>query len=177
MTVDATESTEETLSYVADPRGFTNEFNTGRVTFETGALPEDILIAGVPKMRLVTSVTSPRIHINAQLYDVRGNTADRIGQSMFAISPELRNGPDKPEPVVPAQVMRIDMEGQPQAHLVKKGHTLRLVIASSHPDKVPVFAEGAQVSVIVGGEDGTTVTVPVIYEPKLWPDPLKKTQP
>ena len=175
MTVDAQETAEETLSFVSDPRGFTNEFNTGSVVFETGPMPEDVLIAGVPKMHLVTSVTSPRVHIVAGLYDVNGSTADRIGQSMFAISPELRNGPDKPEPVIPAQVMRIDMDGQPQAHLVRKGHTLRLIIASSHPDKVPVFAGGAQVSVVVGGEDGTTVTVPVIYEPKLWPDPLKQT--
>ncbi|MDQ3952251.1 MAG: CocE/NonD family hydrolase [Actinomycetota bacterium] len=174
MSVDAKETEEETLSFVSDPRGFTNEFNTGSVAFETGPLPEDILIAGVPKMHLVTSVTSPRVHIVAGLYDVKGSTADRIGQSMFAISPELRNGPDKPEPVVPAQVMRIDMDGQPQAHLVKKGHTLRLIVASSHPDKVPVFAGGAQVSVVVGGEDGTTVTVPVVYDPKLWPDPLKQ---
>ncbi len=171
------ETEEETLSYVADPRGFTNEFNTGHVAFETAPLPEDVLIAGVPKMRLVTSVTSPRVHINAQLYDVNGTSADRIGQSMFAINPELRNGPDEPEPVIPGQVMKIDLVGQPQAHLVKAGHTLRLVIASSHPDKVPVFAKGARVSVVVGGEDGTTVTVPVIYEPKLWPDPLKKAQP
>ncbi|MDQ4124064.1 MAG: hypothetical protein M3134_00495, partial [Actinomycetota bacterium] len=174
MSFDATEATEETVSYVADPRGYTSEHSTGRVVFETGPMPEDILIAGVPKMHLVTSVTSPRVHINAQLYDIgKGSSPDRIGQSMFAISPELRNGPDKPEPVIPGQVMRIDMLGQPQAHIVKKGHSLRLVIASSHPDKVPVFAEGAQVSVVVGGDDGTTVTVPVIYEPKLWPDPLK----
>jgi predicted acyl esterase len=125
-------------------------------------------------MHLVTSVTSPRVHINAGLYDVKGSTADRIGQAMFAISPELRNGADQPEPVIPGQVMKIDMIGQAQAHVVKQGHTLRLIIASSHPDKVPVFAEGAQVSVVVGGEDGTTVTVPVIYDPKLWPDPLKQ---
>ena len=177
LALGASETEEETLSYIADPRGFSSEHNTGRVVFETGPMPEDILIAGVPKMHLVTSVTSPRVHINAQLYDVTGNTADRIGQSMFAISPELRNGPDKPEPVIPGQVMKIDMVGQPQAHLVKKGHTLRLVIASSHPDKVPVFAKGAQVSVVVGGEDGTTVTVPVIYDPKLWADPLKAAAP
>jgi predicted acyl esterase len=175
MPTSSNEQPEETLSYVADPRGFTNEFNTGHVAFETGPLPEDILIAGVPKMRLVTSVTSPRVHINASLYDVGkgSNQPDRIGQAMFAVSPELRNGPDKPELVVPGQVMRIDLIGQAQAHLVEKGHSLRLIIASSHPDKVPVFAGGAQVSVVVGGEDGTTVTVPVIYDPKLWPDPLK----
>lgn len=174
MSFDAAETPEETLSYVADPRGYTSEHNTGRVVFETGPMPADVLIAGVPKMHLVTSVTSPRVHINAQLYDVgNGSQPDRIGQAMFAVSPELRNGPDKPEPVIPGQVMKMDLIGQPQAHLVKKGHSLQLVIASSHPDKVPVFAEGAQVSIVVGGEDGTTVTVPVIYEPKLWEDPLK----
>jgi predicted acyl esterase len=174
MGLAETETETATLSYIADPRGFSNEFNTGHVAFETAPMPEDILIAGVPKMHLVTSVTSPRVHINAGLYDVNGDSADRIGQSMFAISPELRNGADAPEVVVPGQVMKIDMIGQAQAHVIKKGHTMRLIIASSHPDKVPVFAEGAQVSVVVGGEDGTTVTVPVIYDPKLWADPLKK---
>jgi predicted acyl esterase len=157
-------------SYIADTQGFNNEFNTGNVSFTSAAAKEDMLIIGVPKMHLSISVTSPRIHVIPSLYDVSGSSRDRIGQSFCAINPELRNGIGNPAPVIPAEVMEFDIECQSQAHLLKKGHQLMLMIASSHPDKVPTFAAGAQVTVYSGGNEGTSLTLPVIYSPRLYND-------
>jgi len=160
-------------SYQADSRGFNNEFGTGNVTFETKPMKRDTLIVGVPKMQLTISVLgSPRIHVIPSLYDVDGNKTDRIGQAFCAIQPELRNGIDQPAPVIPAEVMQIGLTCMSQAHLVEKGHRLRLVIASSHPDKVPTFAEGAQITVYSGGKEGTRLDLPVVYKPKVYEDPF-----
>ncbi len=170
----APEANEESgvVRYVADQRGQYDEFGTGHVSFTTKPFKKDTLIVGVPKMRLTVSVTSPRIHLIGTLYDVKGNNADRIGRAGFAIQPELRNGIDKPEPVIPGQEMTIELDGMPQAHLIEKGHSLMLVIASSHPDKVATFGGGAVVNVVTGGENGTQLKLPVIYEPKLYADPM-----
>lgn len=160
-------------SYQADPRGMSNEFNTGNVTYESAPMKRDTLIVGVPKMKLTVSVLgSPRIHIIPTLYDVDGNKIDRIGRAFCAIQPELRDGIDKPAPVIPAQVMEIELTCMSQAHLVEKGHRLALAIASSHPDKVPTFASGSQITVYSGGAEGTHVNLPVIYNPKLYDDPF-----
>jgi len=165
---------ESSASYIADARGFSREFDTGHVAWTSKPVSRDLLIAGIPEMHLVMSTTSPRIHVNATLYDVApdGGTPDRIGRAGWAIQPELRNGTDKPTPVIPTEVMSMDLESMAQAHLLAKGHKLMLRIASSHPDKVPTFAEGAQVTIYFGGKDGTSFTIPVIVDPKLYKDPV-----
>lgn len=167
---------EGSVSYTADTQGFNNEFNTGNVSFTSKPFKRDTLIAGVPKMQLQISVVgSPRVHVIPSLYDVDGDNMDRIGQSFCAVNPELRNGVDAPAPVIPTEIMNFDIECQSQAHLVEKGHRLMLMIASSHPDKVPTFASGAQITVYSGGEEGTSVTLPVIYNPKTYTDPYSRT--
>ncbi|MGH2756457.1 MAG: CocE/NonD family hydrolase [Actinomycetota bacterium] len=162
---------EGEASYVADPRGASNEFNTGNVSYETAPMKRDTLIVGVPTMQLSVSVVgSTRIHILPSLYDVKGDEADRIGRAFCAIQPELRDGIDSPAPVIPAEVMEIKLTCMSQAHLVAKGHRLRLTIASSHPDKVPTFAEGSRITVYSGGREGTYVDLPVIYNPPIYKD-------
>ena len=52
-----------------------------------------------------------------------------------------------------------------------------LMIASSHPDKVPTFASGAQVTVYSGGEEGTSVTLPVVYNPTTYADHFSSAVP
>jgi predicted acyl esterase len=160
---------EGSVSYVADPQGQEDEFETGHVSFVSGAAKRDTLIVGVPKMHLSISTTTPRVHIIPSLYDVSGSSRDRIGESFCAVNPELRDGIAKPSPVIPAQVYEFDIECQPQGHLLQKGHKLELIIASSHPDKVATFAEG-QVTIYAGGEEGTSVSLPVIYDPVLYND-------
>ncbi len=159
------------VTYVADQRGFYNEHGTGHVVFETKPFKKDTLVVGIPKMRLVASVLgAPRVHLISSMYDVKGDSVDLMGKAGFALNPELRDGIDKWQPVVPGQKMTMKLEGMAQAHLIEAGHKLQLIVASSHPDKVPTFAGGSHVTVYTGGKDGTTLTLPMIFDPKLYAD-------
>ena len=154
------------LRYVADPSGQQREHETGHVAFESEPVPRDTVLVGAPRLRLRVAVTSPKVHLIGTLYDVDGDIVNRIGQATFAIQPELREGVDTPKTVIPGEVMTIETPGMTMAHVLAAGHRLRLVIASSHPDKVPTFSAGAVVEVTAGA-DGTAVTVPVVDRPRL----------
>jgi uncharacterized protein len=163
---------DASVNYVGDPRGFETEFDTGSVSFTTTEVKEDTFIVGVPKLRLTATVAAARTHLIATMYDVDENgEASGMAKATFAINPELRNGIDDPQPVLPTEKMVMKLTGMAQAYVLAKGHSLRLIIASSHPDKVPVFAEGL-VTVHLGGNDGTMLTFPVVDNAKFYPDPL-----
>ncbi|MDP3713384.1 MAG: CocE/NonD family hydrolase [Mycobacteriales bacterium] len=158
------------VDYVADARGFSSEGNTGKAMFVTAPQAKDLLLAGLPTLKLVVSVGGERIHILGTLYDVAPDgTRDRISMSGFAIQPELRDGLETLSPVVPLQAMTIPLVGQAQAHVVKKGHRIALDISSSHPDKVPTFAAGALIRVLTGPQ-GSALSLPVLDGATLYRD-------
>lgn len=168
----ATTSTSDAgqVDYIADGRGFTSEGNTGKATFLTAPQTKDVVLAGLPTLKLVAAVGGERIHILGTLYDVAPDgSRDRISMSGFAIQPELRDGLEKLTPVIPMQAMTIPLVGQAQAHVIKKGHRIALDISSSHPDKVPTFAAGALVRVLTGSQ-GTSVSLPVLDAAQLYRD-------
>jgi predicted acyl esterase len=158
------------LRYVADAAGHASEHNTGHVAFESDAASRDTVLVGAPTLRLRVSLTSPKVHLMGTLYDVDGDVPTRIGQATFAIQPELRDGVAKPKPVVPGELMTIEMRGETIAHVLQQGHRLRLVIASSHPDKIPTFGAGTVVQVSVGGGTDTALGLPVVARPRLRTD-------
>jgi putative CocE/NonD family hydrolase len=162
---------ETSASWVADSRGQVQELQTGGVAFRTDPFKQDTAIVGVPKMKLVASVLgAPRVHITATLYDADGDDLTRIGRAGWAVNPELRDGWANPAPVIPGEQMTMDLTAMSQAHVIPKGHSLVLRFASSHPDKVATFGNGAQVSVHFGTKDGTSFTVPIVQSPKLYND-------
>ena len=172
---------EGSANYVADQRGQAQELSTGHVAFATDPFKEDTAIVGVPTMKLVASVIgSPRVHINATLYDSDGTNLTRIGRAGWAINPELRDGWGSPQPIIPAEQMTMKLSSQSQAYVVPKGHNLVIRFASSHPDKVATFGSGAQITIHFGTKEGTSFTVPVVKSPKLYNDvfgPLGYHQP
>lgn len=154
------------VSYVANP---SSAGQGASVTFTSAPMTRDTVVIGVPTLNLVTSVVGGRVHVNATLYDVDPDgIVSETAQATWAIQPELRNGVYDPELVMPAEVMKIKLTGFAQAHRFPKGHRVRLVVASSHPDKVPTFAAGARVTVYTG-LGGTELTLPVVDAP-LRPD-------
>ncbi|HVF05303.1 MAG TPA: CocE/NonD family hydrolase [Frankiaceae bacterium] len=155
------------VSYIANPSvGSPNS----SVVFTSPALSKDTLVVGLPKINLVTSILGERIHLNATLYDVDpSGSQEAMAQATWAIQPELRKGVYNPEVVVPGEVMTLKLTGMAQAHRLPKGHKVRLVVASAHPDKVPTFAAGAQVTVYTG-IGGTEIFLPVVDKPAQRPD-------
>lgn len=145
-----------------------NALHGGSVRFTTEPLRSDVVVAGVPTMSLVASVTAPRVHLIANVYD---ELPDGILRRMtqFAINPELREGVDKVQPVVPGNVYTLHPPGFAMAHHVRSGHRLVLEVTTTDDDKVATFANDPHISVVIGGA-GTVVRLPVVERPALVAD-------
>ena len=169
-------SSPGSVTFTGDPTGFTDPQATGAATFSTAPLPQDIVLAGVPRLQLSASVTAPRVHLIANLYDETPDGADRRRLSQCAINPELRDGIATRKLVVPGE--RYDMAPPcfAIAHHLRAGHRLVLRVTTSDPDKVPLFAVDPQVKVFTGA-DATRVSLPVVAGATLHPDtvPLEGT--
>ncbi len=159
------------VSFAGDARGFVRPQSTGGATFTTAPVEQDVLIVGLPTLTLVASVTAPRVHLITNLYDQEpGGTWRRISQ--FAINPELRNGIDTVEPVLPGVAYTLAPPAFAMAHHLRAGHRLVLRVTTSDPDKVPTFAEDPRVTVFTG-PGGTAVDVPVIDGATFYPDTVR----
>ena len=171
---------EGSQSFTGTPEGF-SEFAASDPTWQTGVsfatepAAKDVVMAGVPQLELVASVTAPRVHLIANLLDEDAEgTRRRISQC--AINPELRNGIGTETPVTPGERYTLDPPCFAMAHHLRAGHRLVLQVTTSDPDKAPLFAFDPQVTVFTGPE-GTNVTVPVVRKPTLAADkvPLEET--
>jgi predicted acyl esterase len=155
-------------SFTGDSRGFLAPEETEGATFRTDPLTSDLVLAGQPTLDLAAAVSTPRVHLIANLFDESADGSwRRISQC--AINPELRDGLAQEKLVVPGQ--RYDMKPScfMMAHHLRAGHRLVLRITTSDPDKVPMFANDPQVTVFTG-PDATAVDVPVVPQPTLYPD-------
>jgi len=155
-------------SFAGDPRGFSRPQGTGGATFSTAPMPRDLVLAGVPTMRLAASVTAPRVHLIANLFD-ESPTGDRRRITQFAINPELRDGIARRSTVTPGQRYDMTPPGYAMAHNLRAGHKLVLRVTASDPDKVPAFAVDPNITVFTG-PGATSVTVPVVDRPRLTAD-------
>lgn len=160
--------------FFGDPFGaFTDA--TGGATFLTKPFGRDVVLNGVPDLTLAASVTVPRVHLIATLYD-----QDEVGRrrriTQFAINPELRHGIANPTPVVPGERMTLDPPGFPVAHHLRAGHRLALRVTTSDADKVPLFAVDPHVTVF-SGPGQTTLHLPVLTGPDLRRDDLPGVEP
>jgi predicted acyl esterase len=161
------------VSFAGDPRGFTRPQETGGVTFSTAPLVGDWLLAGLPELSLVASMTAPRIHLIGNLYD-EAPSGERRRISQFAMNPELRDGIANPKPVLAGVRYTLEPPGFAMAHELRAGHKLVLRVTASDPDKVPTFAVDPHITVFTG-LGGTTLTVPLVQGATLYPDTFRLT--
>ena len=161
------------VSFAGDPRGFTRPQETGGVTFSTAPLAENMLLAGVPELSLVASMTAPRVHLIANLYD-EAPSGERRRISQLAMNPELREGLANPQPIVAGVRYTLDPPAFAMAHEMRTGHKLVLRVTASDPDKVPTFAVDPLITVFTG-PGGTSLTVPLVTGATLYPDTFRLT--
>ena len=155
-------------TFAGDPSLYLEQNGQGGTAFRSSPLTDDIVLAGVPRLRLSAAVSVPRVHLIANLYDEdAGGNRRRITQC--ALNPELRNGIATYEVVTPGT--RYDMAPPcfAMAHHLREGHRLVLRVSTADPDKVPLFAIDPQVTVFTG-EGATRIDVPVVDNPALYPD-------
>jgi hypothetical protein len=171
------DATTGEIAFTGDHRGFLAPEETDGATFRTPALEQDLVLAGQPALELAAAVSTPRVHLIANVFDESPDgTWRRISQC--TINPELRNGLAQRALVLPGQ--RYDMAPPcfAMAHRVRAGHRLALRVTTSDPDKVPLFAADAQVRVFTGA-GATTLKLPVVENAVTYPDtvPLELEQP
>jgi uncharacterized protein len=132
-------------------------------SFVTAPFTRDVLMAGLPKLELHASVSTPRVHLIANLLD-EDQDGKRRRLSQFALNPELRDGIATRKNVTPGQRYELNPPPMAMAHRLRAGHRLVLQVTTSDADKVPFFSEDPRVTVFTG-HDATEVTVPVVKKP------------
>jgi uncharacterized protein len=157
------------VAFQGDPTGFNDPQGTGAAEFVSQPFADDVVFAGQPELDLAASVTAPRVHLIATLYDQRPSDGDRRRITQCTINPELRNGIANRQLVTPGQ--RYDMAPPcfAMAHHLREGHRLVLRVTTSDPDKVPLFSEDPEITVFTGA-DATGIDLPVVASPTLVPD-------
>ncbi len=163
---------EGSLAFAGDPRGMQNQA-TGNVSFATAPVTRDLVMAGVPELTLVASVTSPQVHLIANLLD-RSPDGSTRRISQFALNPMLREGVDTVTPVVPGEAMTMTLPAMAMGHRLAKGHSLVLEIKTSDPDKVALTSVDPRITVFTGPE-GTSLALPVVKAPVIARDGLVTT--
>jgi putative CocE/NonD family hydrolase len=171
-------------TFTGDPRDSANSMlgteyrpstdATGNVTFVSEPATVDTLLLGQPRLRLSASVSVPRVHLIATLYNESPN-GSRRRLTTFALNPERRNGIAEIAPVVPGLRMDMRPPGFHMAHHLRAGHRLVLRVTTSHVDKVATFAVDPRITVFTGA-DATFLELPVVAGPLLLEDTVPVTQ-
>jgi hypothetical protein len=157
------------LSFIGNVDGFQSRYDGG-VDFETQPLARDVLIAGVPKLDLAFTGTSPRFHLVATLYQV-AQDGGRRRISTCAMNPELRDGIETLAPVIPGQRLLVSPPCFTTAHRFPANSRIALKVNTSDPDHFPSHAVAPQV-IVHTGQEGTRITLPVIPASRAVPDAI-----
>ena len=153
-----------TQAFSGDARAHTGDLG-GTLMWSTAPMTRDLVLAGLPELMLAASVTSPQVNLVANLLDRSPDgSLRRIGH--FAINPLLRNGIRTVTPVVPGEVMKLKPPAFAMGHRLAKGHSLVLQVATSDPDKAPLFPVDPRVTVATG-PDATELRLPVVKAPRI----------
>jgi predicted acyl esterase len=160
-------------TFTGDPTTFTATDGSGGASFVTAPLEQDAVLAGVPTLRLSASVTAPRVHLIATLYDQRPD-GNRRRITQCSLNPELRNGIARRDVVVPGTRYDMAPPCYAMAQRVRKGDRLALRVSTADPDKAPTFAVDPQVTVFTGA-GGTAITLPAVSKPEVYKDDLPLT--
>ncbi len=162
--------TAASTTFAGDPSLYLEENGQGGAAFRTAPLTDDLVLAGVPTLRLSAAVSVARVHLIANLYD-EDEDGKRRRITQCALNPELRNGIATYTVVTPGARYDLAPPCFAMAHHLREGHRLVLRVSTADPDKVPLFAIDPQVTVFTG-DGATRVDVPVVDNPALYPDDM-----
>jgi uncharacterized protein len=145
----------------------------GTVSFGSDPMEDDTVVLGVSDLVLHASVTNPTIsHLVASLWrvDPEGN---REPVDFCAIQPGLRDGIDMMSPVIPGEVMALDLQCFTVAAWIPAGHHLELDISTGSQHHAS-FGNTNQVTVHTG-PDLTRYQAPLVTDAVLHDDvPLRE---
>jgi predicted acyl esterase len=132
--------------------------------FVLGPLPEDLLIAGLPKVHITVTPEGPGGYMAAYLYSIEPGTeptnADILGWSTMNLA--FAQGGTERREVVPGQTIQALMEIQPMDAVVKAGNQLMLRLwVFTDGDRLPTVPPGT-VTLETGGDVQSVLVLPTL---------------
>ncbi len=153
--------------------------NDGRsLTFTTAPMEEDMVIAGIPLVKMYLSASTPDADVYALLEEVgadgrsvyitEGNLRVSLRKEIKApwnnlSIPWHRAFKEDEQFLTPEQVVEINFDILPVVHRINKGNRLRVVIMGGDKDNMeaPPFAD-ALLSVKTGGVRASHISLPIL---------------
>lgn len=145
----------------AGSASFTVAGGEGSTEFASAPFEQDTTFLGLPELALdVSTTTSQVLNVVTTLFaeDAGGQ---RRPMNYCATNTHLRHDVRTPAPVVPTQVMELDLQCFTMAHHVAEGERLVLSVATTSPHHVPTHTTDLQVTVHTGPETGSGYTLPL----------------
>ncbi|MEX1178979.1 MAG: CocE/NonD family hydrolase [Nitriliruptor sp.] len=157
----------------ASSASFTAIAGDGSTEFVSAPLAEDTVFLGLPELQLDVSVTGQVVHLVTELL-IEAEDGTRRRANVCAANTHLRDSLETPSPVVPGDVMPIDLQCFSQAHRVLAGERLVLSVGTASADHVPTLATDLQVTVHTG-PTALGYRLPVLADAEVFDDvPLRE---
>jgi putative CocE/NonD family hydrolase len=132
----------------------------GSVAFTSEPMEQDTVLLGLSDLELHASVSNPLTHLVATLWRI-DEDGDREPVDFCATQPQLREGVDTISPVVPGEVMALDMQCFTVAQWVPAGQRLELEISTGSQHHATFGDTNPQITVHTG-PDLTRYQAPMV---------------
>lgn len=152
--------TEPTSAQIGGPDDYSAiERRDDLLVFSTQALSEDVEVTGPVKMELYAASSATDTDFMVKLLDVWPNGfAQRLTDGM--VRARFRDGMDKPSLIEPGRIYRYEIDCWNTSHVFRKGHRIRIEIASS---AFPKYDRNPNTGAPLGKTDEMMVAEQTIY--------------
>jgi predicted acyl esterase len=148
-------------SYPPDPPAAVETGVKKAADFVLGPLPNDLLIAGLPKVHVTVTPQGPDGYMAAFLYDLPQDS-EPLPLGWTTMNLRFADGTTTPGEVFPGQQLEVKMEIQPMDAVVPAGHQLLLRIwVFTDGDRLPTLPL-APVSLEMGGDISSVLVLPTV---------------
>jgi putative CocE/NonD family hydrolase len=123
--------TDPTFSQIGGPDDYRPvERRDDVLVYSTNALAEDVEVTGPVRVHIYAASSAPDTDFMAKLIDVwPDGFAQRLCDGM--VRARFRDGMDRPSPIEPGRIYAYDIDCWNTSQVFKKGHLIRLEVASS----------------------------------------------
>jgi putative CocE/NonD family hydrolase len=161
--------TEMTSAQIGGPDDYSAvERRDDVLVYTTPPLEEDLEVTGPVRMELFASTSARDTDFMAKLLDVWPNGfAQRLTDGM--VRGRFRKGMDRPELLEPGRVYRFEIDLWNTSHVFKKGHRIRVEIASS---AFPKYDRNLNTGAPLGRSTDMEVAEQTVYHSKQYPSAI-----
>jgi predicted acyl esterase len=145
-----------TLTFTPRPIGNTSRW----LEFATQPLDDETIFLGLSHLRLRASLTSAQVMYLTARVLTRAPDGTETHMATCAIQPQLRNGIERTTPIVPREVMDLELQCFTVAHRARPGDAIVLTIGTTSPHHVPIPWPEAQVTIHTG-PDASVLRLPL----------------